>query len=143
MKKKLFVMLLLFQSVLYSQESIEIDADDNLVVEESSFRNFNGSLFIKNDAVYLNATECDFIGKEAIKLNLDEKATKKWKKKISKNDNLIPEATVVDAQINYAIPAYKLLFKVGGTNIGGKDYIQVIGAGSIGQQWFASLTINP
>lgn len=58
-------------------------------------------------------------------------------------DGMIPEATVFDAQINYAIPAYKLLFKVGGTNIGGKDYIQVIGAGSIGQQWFASLTINP
>lgn len=58
-------------------------------------------------------------------------------------DGMIPSTTVVDAQINYAIPAYKLLFKVGGTNIGGKDYIQVIGAGSIGQQWFASLTINP
>nr|WP_315151582.1 TonB-dependent receptor [uncultured Flavobacterium sp.] len=58
-------------------------------------------------------------------------------------DGMIPEATVFDAQINYALPQYKLLFKVGGTNIGGKDYIQVIGAGSIGQQWFASLTINP
>ena len=58
-------------------------------------------------------------------------------------DGMVPETTVFDAQINYAIPAYKLLFKLGGTNIGGKDYIQVIGAGSIGQQWFASLTINP
>jgi outer membrane receptor protein involved in Fe transport len=58
-------------------------------------------------------------------------------------DGMIPSATVFDAQINYALPQYKLLFKVGGTNIGGKDYIQVIGAGSIGQQWFASLTINP
>ncbi|WP_348798136.1 carboxypeptidase-like regulatory domain-containing protein [Flavobacterium adhaerens] len=58
-------------------------------------------------------------------------------------DGMIPSTTVFDAQINYALPQYKLLFKVGGTNIGGKDYIQVIGAGSIGQQWFASLTINP
>jgi outer membrane receptor protein involved in Fe transport len=58
-------------------------------------------------------------------------------------DGMIPETTVFDAQINYAVPAYKLLFKMGATNIGGKDYIQVIGAGSIGQQWFASLTINP
>ncbi|OOG63049.1 TonB-dependent receptor [Flavobacterium sp. A45] len=58
-------------------------------------------------------------------------------------DGMVPETTVFDAQINYAVPAYKLLFKLGGTNIGGKDYIQVIGAGSIGQQWFASLTINP
>ncbi|PVX45698.1 TonB-dependent receptor-like protein [Flavobacterium sp. 103] len=58
-------------------------------------------------------------------------------------DGMIPSTTVVDAQINYAVPTCKLLFKVGATNIGGKDYIQVIGAGSIGQQWFASLTINP
>ncbi len=87
--------MLLFQSVIYSQESVEIDVNDDLVVEESSFRNFNGSLFIKNDLVYLNATECDFVGKEAIKLNLDEKKTKEWKKKISKNENLIADATVV------------------------------------------------
>ncbi|PKB16512.1 TonB-dependent receptor [Flavobacterium sp. 5] len=58
-------------------------------------------------------------------------------------DGMIPSTTVFDAQINYGLPQYKLLFKVGATNIGGKDYIQVIGAGSIGQQWFASLTINP
>jgi hypothetical protein len=58
-------------------------------------------------------------------------------------DGMVPETTVFDAQINYAVPAYKLLFKLGATNIGGKDYIQVIGAGAIGQQWFASLTINP
>jgi len=58
-------------------------------------------------------------------------------------DGMIESATVFDAQINYAVPQCKLLFKVGGTNIGGKDYIQVIGSGAIGQQWFASLTINP
>ncbi|WP_281227196.1 TonB-dependent receptor [Flavobacterium aquiphilum] len=58
-------------------------------------------------------------------------------------DGMVPSTTVFDAQINYAVPAYKMLFKLGGTNIGGKDYIQVIGAGYIGQQWFASVTINP
>jgi hypothetical protein len=35
------------------------------------------------------------------------------------------------------------LIKVGANNLGGKDYTQVIGAGKIGQQWFASITINP
>jgi len=58
-------------------------------------------------------------------------------------DGMIASTTVFDAQINYAVPQCKLLFKVGATNIGGKDYIQVIGSGAIGQQWFASLTINP
>jgi outer membrane receptor protein involved in Fe transport len=58
-------------------------------------------------------------------------------------DGMIQETTVFDAQINYAIPQLKSVIKLGATNIGGKDYIQVIGSGAIGQQWFASLTINP
>jgi len=58
-------------------------------------------------------------------------------------DGMVPENTVLDAQINYAIPAIKSVLKVGAANLFGKDYIQVIGAGSIGQQLFASLTINP
>ncbi len=58
-------------------------------------------------------------------------------------DGVVPEHTVFDAQINYAIPSMKTVLKLGGTNIGGKDYIQVYGAGSIGRQWFASITINP
>jgi outer membrane receptor protein involved in Fe transport len=58
-------------------------------------------------------------------------------------DGMVPENTVFDAQINYAIPTLKTVLKVGATNLFGKDYLQVIGAGAIGQQWFASLTINP
>lgn len=58
-------------------------------------------------------------------------------------DGMVPENTVFDAQINYAIPVIKSVLKVGAANLFGKDYIQVIGAGSIGQQIFASLTINP
>ena len=58
-------------------------------------------------------------------------------------DGMVPENVVFDAQINYAIPFLKSVVKVGGANIGGKDYIQVIGAGAIGQQYYASWTINP
>ena len=58
-------------------------------------------------------------------------------------DGMVPENTVFDAQINYAIPVLKSVLKVGGNNIFGKDYIQVIGAGAIGQLWYASWTINP
>lgn len=58
-------------------------------------------------------------------------------------DGMVPENTVLDAQINYAIPAIKSVLKFGAANLFGKDYIQVIGAGAIGQQLFASLTINP
>lgn len=58
-------------------------------------------------------------------------------------DAMVPENVVFDAQINYSIPFLKSVVKVGGANIGGKDYIQVPGAGSIGQQYYASWTINP
>ena len=58
-------------------------------------------------------------------------------------DGMVPENVVFDAQINYAIPTLKSVLKIGATNLFGEDYIQVIGAGAIGQQWFASITINP
>jgi iron complex outermembrane recepter protein len=58
-------------------------------------------------------------------------------------DGIVPENVVFDAQINYAIPILKSVLKFGGSNLFGKDYIQVIGAGSIGQQYYASWTINP
>lgn len=58
-------------------------------------------------------------------------------------NGMVPENTVVDAQINYAIPSWKMAFKVGASNLFGEDYIQVLGAGQIGQLWFAQLTINP
>jgi len=58
-------------------------------------------------------------------------------------DGMIPSATVFDAQINYAIPKLKSVLKLGAANLGGKEYQQVLGAGLIGQQYFASLTINP
>jgi outer membrane receptor protein involved in Fe transport len=58
-------------------------------------------------------------------------------------DGMIDAATVVDAQINYGIPSLKTTLKVGASNIGGKEYYQVLGAGLIGQQYFASITINP
>lgn len=58
-------------------------------------------------------------------------------------DGMIPENVVFDAQINYAIPIIKGVLKVGAANLFGDDYLQVVGAGLIGRQLFASLTINP
>lgn len=58
-------------------------------------------------------------------------------------EGIVPDVTVFDAQINYAIPKVKALIKVGGANIFGDDYTQVVGAGMIGQQWYASITLNP
>ena len=58
-------------------------------------------------------------------------------------DGTIEAATVIDAQLNYNFPSLKSTLKVGASNIGGKEYGQVLGAGLIGQQYFVSWTINP
>lgn len=58
-------------------------------------------------------------------------------------DGMIDAATVIDAQISYGLPSLKSVIKAGATNIGGKEYRQLLGPGLIGQQYFLSLTINP
>ena len=58
-------------------------------------------------------------------------------------DGMIDAATVIDAQVSYALPKLKSVLKLGAANLGGNEYRQVLGAGLIGQQYFASLTINP
>lgn len=58
-------------------------------------------------------------------------------------DGTIPEVTVFDAQVNYSIPKLKSVVKVSAANLLGNDYLQVIGAGRIGQQFLISWTVNP
>ncbi|MFD2543105.1 TonB-dependent receptor [Lacinutrix gracilariae] len=57
-------------------------------------------------------------------------------------DGVVPEFHTVDAQINYKIPSLKSLIKVGGTNIGGKEYFTAFGSGYIGSMYYVSWTIN-
>lgn len=56
--------------------------------------------------------------------------------------DVIDARTVIDAQINYSIPKFKSNFKLGATNIGGKAYTSVAGAGTIGSQYYLNWTIN-
>ena len=58
-------------------------------------------------------------------------------------DGTIDSATVIDAQANYNLTNLKSIIKIGATNLGGKEYGQVLGAGLIGQQYFVSWTIIP
>jgi iron complex outermembrane recepter protein len=57
-------------------------------------------------------------------------------------NGMIPERTVVDAQLNYSVPSMKSTFKVGATNLGGKEYQSAVGAPFIGSQYFISWVIN-
>lgn len=58
-------------------------------------------------------------------------------------DGEIPSYSVLDAQVNFAVPTMKSVFKVGGSNILGEEYFSAIGNGAIGSIFYASWTINP
>lgn len=58
-------------------------------------------------------------------------------------DGMIASTVVLDAQVSYKIPSLKSVIKLSGSNIGQNDYLQVIGAGKIGQIYMLSLTVNP
>ncbi len=87
------------------------------------------------------------IGNEKLFKNFGFNVSGRWNSEYlwqsSFADGMIEAATVIDAQLNYLIPSLKSTLKVGASNIGGKEYGQVLGAGLIGQQYFASWTINP
>ena len=55
----------------------------------------------------------------------------------------VPSFTVLDAQINYAVPSLKSIFKAGGSNILNEEYITAFGTGNIGAIYYVSWTINP
>ncbi|MGI9531236.1 TonB-dependent receptor [Lutimonas sp.] len=55
---------------------------------------------------------------------------------------VIPQRTVGDAQINYFVPKMNSLFKIGGSNLGGKEYQSAPGSPYIGSQFFVSWVFN-
>ena len=57
-------------------------------------------------------------------------------------DGTIKARTVLDAQINYSVPSMKSVFKLGGANLSGKEYLSAPGVGAIGSQYYLSWTIN-
>ena len=63
-----------------------------------------------------------------------------WQSSIA--NAIVPERTVVDAQINYTVPKIKSTFKIGGSNLSGKEYQSAVGTGWIGSQYYISWVIN-
>ncbi len=58
-------------------------------------------------------------------------------------DGDIDSFSVLDAQFNYSVPSMKSVFKVGGSNILGDEYVTAFGTGNIGSIYYVSWTINP
>ena len=58
-------------------------------------------------------------------------------------DATVDARSTLDAQINYTMPKWKSVFKLGGANIGGAEYVSAPGVGKVGSQYFFSWTLNP
>ncbi len=54
----------------------------------------------------------------------------------------VEDRTILDAQLNYRIPSIKSRFKIGGTNLTGKEYTVAPGSGLIGSLYYFSWVIN-
>lgn len=64
----------------------------------------------------------------------------RWVSPFVKGD--VASRTVIDAQVNYRIPSIKSKFKIGGTNLLGKEYLVAPGTGQIGKLYYISWIIN-
>ena len=58
-------------------------------------------------------------------------------------DGIIPTNTTFDASMNFDIPKIDSRIKIGGTNIGGCEYLVMPGSGMVGQQFYVGFTLNP
>ena len=63
-----------------------------------------------------------------------------WQNSFATGD--IPSFSVLDAQINYAVPCIKSTFKVGASNLLAEEYATAVGTGQIGSLYYLSWTIN-
>ena len=57
-------------------------------------------------------------------------------------DGMVDARSVLDAQVNLTIPNLKSVVKLGGANLGGKEYFSAPGVGATGSQYYLSWTIN-
>jgi len=58
-------------------------------------------------------------------------------------DGEIDSFSVLDAQVNYAVPSIKSIFKLGGSNILADEYVTAFGSANIGAIYYLSWSINP
>nr|WP_299420649.1 carboxypeptidase-like regulatory domain-containing protein [uncultured Emticicia sp.] len=58
------------------------------------------------------------------------------------SNTIVPAVTTFDAQISYKLTSMKSIIKLGGTNIGGKPYIQAYGSAAVGSMYYVAITFD-
>ncbi len=79
---------------------------------------------------------------DKLSFNLSSRYTSEYYYEASFVDGMIDARTVIDAQVSYQIPSLKAILKVGGNNLGGKEYQSVLGGGRIGSIYYTSLSFD-
>ena len=79
---------------------------------------------------------------ERVGFNVNVKWSDEYLWQASIANALMPSRTLVDAQVNYSMPKLKSVFKIGGSNLGGKEYQSAVGTGNVGSQVYISWVIN-
>jgi iron complex outermembrane recepter protein len=77
-----------------------------------------------------------------LSFNLSSRYTSEYYYQASFVDGMIDARTVIDAQVSYQIPSLKAVVKVGGNNLGGKEYQSVLGGGRIGSIYYTSVSFD-
>jgi outer membrane receptor protein involved in Fe transport len=77
-----------------------------------------------------------------LSFNLSTRYTSEYEYEASFVDGMIDARTVIDAQVSYPIPSLKAIIKVGGNNLGGKEYQSVLGGGRIGSIYYTSISFD-
>lgn len=57
-------------------------------------------------------------------------------------NTIVPAVTTFDAQVSYKLALMKSIIKLGGTNIGGKPYIQAFGSAAVGSMYYVAITFD-
>lgn len=58
------------------------------------------------------------------------------------SNTTVPKVTNLDAQVSYRMASLKSIVKIGGTNIGGKPYIQAYGSAAVGSMYYVAITFD-
>jgi len=86
------------------------------------------------------------IGKQELFKNFGFNVNLRWQDEFlwesTFHDAIVDARTVLDAQINYTVPKWKSVFKVGGSNLTGQEFFSAPGVGAIGTQVYISWSIN-
>ncbi|GGD51982.1 membrane protein [Muriicola marianensis] len=109
--------------------------------DQAAFPDFRTNFNTPNHKVKASFGNTELFENFGFKVNYRWSDTYFWQATFADGD--IPSYSVLDAQINYAVPDIKSVFKVGGSNILGEEYFSAVGTGAVGSIFYVSWTVNP